>query len=80
MYALLSSNVARFCNTLITHIPFMHYECKDAFKTHPAGLKHQQTPAQALSLSLSFSTPKKKHMEATFIQELYNTSKVQLTQ
>lgn len=61
MYALLSSNVARFCNTLITHIPFMHYECKDAFKTHPAGLKHQQTPAQALAISLLLHSKKETY-------------------
>lgn len=32
-YALLFSDVANFCNTLITHNPFLHYECKHALKT-----------------------------------------------
>lgn len=77
MYALLFSDVANFCNALITHIPFMHYECKHAFKSQPAGLKHQKRPLQAFSLSLTHTHKfhlshlhaKNKTYGATSIQE-----------
>lgn len=50
-YALLFSDVANFCNTLIAHIPFMHHECQHAFKTQPAGLKHQKNTLLRLAPS-----------------------------